>query len=83
MKLRPSQTQVGGDHYVEYDIQPMEFFHRNKIPKPEGDIIQYVLRFRNKHGKEDLLKARHIIDMLLELEYGPDSEEGTGTDTGA
>ena len=57
--------QVGGKHYLEWKIQPMEFFIANKISKAEGDIIQYLLRHKGNR-KEDLKKARHILDMLIE-----------------
>jgi len=80
--MKATDKQEGGDHYIGYEIQPMEFFHRNKVPKPVGDIIQYVLRYPDKNGKQDLLKARHIIDMLLEWEY-EDRPESTGADPGA
>ena len=39
-----------------------------------GDIIRLIIEHRDKNGKEDLLKARHFIDMLIELEYGGGNE---------
>ena len=63
--------QIGGSHYLGWKIQPMEFFIANKIPKAEGDIIQYLLRLKGNR-KEDLEKAKHIIDMLIEsLDHEP------------
>lgn len=62
--------QIGGDHYKKYKIQPMEFMHVNQIPPVEANICKYVLRHKDKNGKEDLLKARHLIDFLLEYDYG-------------
>ena len=63
--------QIGGRHYLGWKIQPMEFFIANKIPKAEGDIIQYLLRQKG-NKKEDLEKAKHIIDMLIEsLDHEP------------
>ena len=63
--------QIGGKHYLGWKIQPMEFFIANKIPKAEGDIIQYLLRQKGNR-KEDLEKAKHIIDMLIEsLDHEP------------
>ena len=63
--------QIGGNHYLGWKIQPMEFFIANKIPKAEGDIIQYLLRQKGNR-KEDLEKAKHIIDMLIEsLDHEP------------
>jgi hypothetical protein len=61
--------QEGGDHYVKLPIQPVEFIYKNKLGFLEGNVIKYVVRHKAKNGKEDLLKARHYIDMLLELEY--------------
>ena len=49
-------------------IQPIEFIHRNKIPFIEGNVIKYIVRWRDKNGIADLQKARHYIDMLIELE---------------
>ena len=63
--------QIGGSHYLGWKIQPMEFFIANKIPKAEGDIIQYLLRQKGNR-KEDLEKAKHIIEMLIEsLDHEP------------
>lgn len=61
-------TQVAGDHYKSMKIQPIEFIHANNLPFAEGSIIKYVSRWRNKNGIKDLEKARHFIDLLIELE---------------
>jgi hypothetical protein len=61
--------QVGGNHYRHYQIQPTVFFHANQIPFIEANAIKYILRHRGKNGREDLEKAKHYIDILLELEY--------------
>jgi len=63
------QNQVGGNYYADMPIQPVEFIHKNEIPFIEGCIIKYVCRHRRKNGREDLRKARHFLDLLLELEY--------------
>jgi hypothetical protein len=68
-KLDPKDVQIGGDHYKKYKIQPMEFFHKNEIPACEASIIKYVLRHKDKNGKEDLQKAKHLIDFLISVEY--------------
>ena len=65
---RALATQVGGGHYKNLAIQPAEFVHRNRIPYLEGSIIYYVTRWREKNGIEDLRKARHTLDMLIEME---------------
>lgn len=65
----PFESQVGGDHYRRMKIQPIEFITANGLNFCEGNIIKYVTRHRHKNGKEDLLKARHYIDLLIESEY--------------
>jgi hypothetical protein len=64
----PLATQVGGAHYKALAIQPVQYIHANKIPFIEGNIIKYVSRWRNKGGIADLEKAKHFIDLLIELE---------------
>lgn len=66
-------VQVGGEHYKKLAIQPVEYIHANGIGYFEGNIIKYVTRWRGKGDIADLLKARHYIDMLIELEKGADS----------
>ena len=68
MSVSPWDVQVGGSHYQKYKIQPMEFFMANKIPYAQAAIIKYVIRYQDKNGIEDLKKARHIIDMLIDEE---------------
>lgn len=60
------KTQVGGDHYKHYAIEPVEFTLANGLGFCEGSIIKYVARHRFKGGIEDLKKARHYIDILIE-----------------
>ena len=64
------ERQVGGNHYKKYPIQPMEYAFKNRLDPLQFSIVKYVTRFRDKKGKEDLEKAKHCIDMLIELEYG-------------
>jgi UDP-3-O-acyl-N-acetylglucosamine deacetylase len=61
-------TQEGGNHYKDMKIQPVEFIHANEIPFIEGCIIKYVARWKNKNGIQDLKKAKHFIELLIELE---------------
>ena len=62
------QTQVSGDHYKNLKIQPIEYIHANGIPFAEGCVIKYVSRWRDKGGIKDLEKAKHFIELLIELE---------------
>ncbi len=65
----PLDKQVSGDHYKKMAIQPIEFIHANGIPFAEGCVIKYVCRHKTKNGKADLEKAKHFIELLIELEY--------------
>lgn len=62
------EEQVGGKHYKDMKIQPVEYIHANGIPFIEGCVIKYVSRWRQKGGLDDVRKARHFLDLLLELE---------------
>lgn len=69
-QFNPLDVQVGGGHYKDMPIQPIEFITRNKIGFISGCVIKRMCRYQAKNGKEDLLKARHEIDVLISLEYG-------------
>ena len=60
--------QVGGNHYKDLKIQPVEYIHANSIGYMEGNVIKYVSRWRTKNGLKDLEKAKHYIELLIELE---------------
>lgn len=62
-------TQVGGGHYKDMPIQPVEFSQKNRLTFCEASVVKYVCRHRNKNGIEDLKKAKHFIDLLIDLEY--------------
>jgi len=62
------EKQVSGSHYKDFPIQPVEFIHKNNIPYIEGNVIKYISRWRDKGGLADLEKAKHYIDLLIELE---------------
>jgi|TARA_S200002703_G_scaffold91199_1_gene78663 hypothetical protein len=67
--MRATLKQVGGNHYKDCKIQPIEYIVANNLTYAEGNIIKYVTRSRRKGGKNDLLKAKHYIEMILEMEY--------------
>ena len=66
--MKANEQQIGGGHYKDMAIQPIEFITKNNIPFIEGNIIKYICRWRVKGGVEDLKKARHYLDMLIENE---------------
>ena len=63
-------TQIGGTHYKNCAIQPVEFITKNKLGFLEGCVIKRICRYEDKNGLEDLKKAKHEIDLLIELKYG-------------
>lgn len=65
---KASETQIGGNHYSNMPIQPIEFIHKNNLSFIQGNIIKYVCRYKSKGGIQDLNKAKHYIDLLIEFE---------------
>mgnify|MGYP003154016525 FL=1 len=61
--------QIGGKHYQNFSIQPSKFVIENELLFPEGSVIKYICRHRFKNGKEDLEKAVHFIEMIIERDY--------------
>lgn len=60
--------QVGGRHYKDLQPQPLSVLHSWRLPYAEGSAIYYILRWRRKGGLEDLKKAKHTLELLIELE---------------
>lgn len=67
-------TQVAGSHYKSMAIQPVEFIEKNNLGYCVGNIIKYVCRYKSKNGIEDLNKAKHYIDILIDLENDKNEE---------
>jgi len=63
---------VAGNHYKDMPIQPAEFCQRNRLNFCESAVIKYVCRHGNKNGVEDIRKAIHFLNLLIEFEYGGD-----------
>ena len=66
------ETQVAGSHYKNKAIQPVQYIHANGIGFFEGNVIKYVTRWKDKGGVADLNKAKHYIELLIELECRKD-----------
>jgi len=60
------QNQVGGTHYKAMPIQPVVFIQANNLGFCEGNVVKYVCRWRSKAGVEDLRKAAHYLDLILD-----------------
>jgi len=67
---KPLSEQIGGDHYRQGSIQPIEYIHANDMDFFSGNVVKYITRWKYKNGIEDLKKAKHYIDLLMEQEYG-------------
>jgi hypothetical protein len=64
----PLSVQVGGGHYKSMAIQPVEYITKNNLGYCEANVVKYISRWRDKGGKKDLEKAKHYIDLLIQLE---------------
>ena len=69
-KLSGNDHQVGGSHYVSKTIQPWDYIAANNLDYFSGNVVKYVSRWRDKNGLEDLLKAKHYLEKLIELQNG-------------
>ena len=68
--MKSLKKQIGGSHYNRYEIQPAEFINKNILLFAEGNAIKYIMRHPHKgSGKEDLEKAIHYIEMIIERDY--------------
>ena len=70
--VRALDKQEGGTHYKDMAIQPIEFITANELGFLEGNVIKYVCRHHAKNGKEDIKKAIHYCQLLLETKYPND-----------
>lgn len=65
----PLTAQVGGGHYKGMAIQPVEYINANGLDYLQGNVIKYVSRHKSKNGAEDIRKAIHYLELILELQY--------------
>ena len=70
------QQQVGGDHYRAKGIQPIEYIHANNLGFCEGNVVKYVTRWKDKGGEDDLRKAIHYLELLIQLETESSLQHG-------
>ena len=63
------KKQVAGSHYINFKIQPSKFINDNKILFAEGNAIKYICRHSYKGKKEDIMKAIHYLEMIIERDY--------------
>ena len=64
--MKALNKQVGGNHYKDMKIQPINYILENDLGFCEGNIIKYVSRYKEKNGVEDLEKVIHYAELLIE-----------------
>lgn len=74
----PLSVQVGGSHYKKYKIQPVEYAMANNLNYCQANAVKYITRYRDKGGVEDLRKAIHNLEILIELENNDGSKQVLG-----
>lgn len=66
-----NEIQIGGNHYRKYgDLQPWDLWEIWNLNPFQASILKHVVRYRDKLGIQDLQKARHYLDKLIEIERG-------------
>ncbi len=63
-------VQVGGSHYKDKGIQPVEYCYQNNLGFLESNVVKYVSRHKDKNKADDIKKAIHYCKFILEFEYG-------------
>ena len=69
MKEKKDLWQKGGSHCQDFKIQPSQFINENKLLFAEGNVIKYVCRHQSKGRADDIKKAIHYLEMILERDY--------------
>jgi len=65
----PLKVQIGGCHYKESKIQPIEYIQANDLGFEEGNIVKYISRHKSKNGKADIEKIKHYCDFIIKRDY--------------
>ena len=64
---KPTDKQVGGDHCKNCTIQPVVYIESNKLGFLMGNVVKYVTRYSVNSNVQDLEKAKHYIELQLQL----------------
>lgn len=73
--MNPSEIQIGGTHYRDMKIQPLDFIMANNLDYCQANVVKYICRHEAKNGREDLEKAKHYIDLLIAAKYEKDQTQ--------
>jgi hypothetical protein len=70
-------VQIGGEHYKDLPIQPVEYIFANNLSFLEGCVVKRISRHNKKtgKGKQDIEKAIHELQLILELQYADIDEK--------
>lgn len=68
--MSAKDKQISGEHYRSLKIQPVDYIEENKLTFSEGAVVKYITRHRFKNGAEDIRKAIHFCQLILERDYG-------------
>lgn len=68
--MSATEQQVGGDHYAKLAIQPVDFIMANELDFLAANVVKYVVRHKAKNGAQDVRKAIHYCQMILQMQYG-------------
>lgn len=64
-----TDRQVGGGHYKDMAIEPVEYCEKNRLTSLESAVVKYVSRHKSKNGIEDINKAIHCLEMIKQYHY--------------
>jgi hypothetical protein len=70
MASKANQRQVGGMHYKKYGLQPWDMWIPWELNGFQAEVVKLVVRYKDKNGIQDLEKARHYLEKLIEIERG-------------
>lgn len=73
----PSRYQIGGTHYSKMKIQPIDYILENDLSYLQGNVIKYISRYKDKNGIEDIRKAIHYCELIIEKEYNVSKNKST------
>mgnify|MGYP001192106566 CR=1 FL=1 len=69
-----TSKQIGGDHYKNCAIQPIDYIVKNNLDFLEGNVVKYITRHKTKgEGRKDIEKVIHYAELILELKYGKEN----------
>jgi hypothetical protein len=75
--MSANDTQISGNHYKDKTVQPWDYIAANNLGYFEGNVVRYISRWKDKGGVDDLRKAKHYIEKLIELETQVKDESKT------